>query len=349
MAVRKALTEKLLEGQAAESVVLDSSDTDKSLTTAALLCGVRKNYVGANLSVNFLSGLVSKLTEESKPAPKPGDLASALKLLLATTTYSISDKAKSQPQDDTVEKACQTDLKTFDVPYYGEVVKFEPGESVTEHQDEALQPLAFLGPVGTLVSAITSILEPIFIDASTIVDEEKRRAIIVEALSENASKIESYSGQIAKSLDSYSATQRRSLAGQFNEAASELRTQVIDLSKEGECRQMSTAKRLVDGEPSTAFVSCWNHAWGQIQPHVADMAKLGDSYDTLADAGNQSADTQLSTILKSYRQISTGHYAPTNVFWDDITQFVGLVNAIGSAASTTNVNLLRKDIKAVAK
>ena len=273
--------------------------------------------------------------------------------MLSSSSLKIAEKAKGQSEKkviDQMNSSCAGDLKSFDTAYYGVPIKFGSEEAAAKESGEvSLVPLTFLGPIGTLVSAIASILEPIFIDAATILDEQKREAAVVTALNDNAEKIEGFSRQLAATLDTYSKSQRRNLAGQFNETLTTIRHQVIDLSKEDSCRKLSEANRLADGEPSSQFVQCWRFAGAQMQPQVINLAKIGDDYDALADISTQKANDQLNTILKAYKQISSGTYAPTNVFWDDVTQFLGLVNAIKAAASASNKKTLDTDLKAVAK
>jgi hypothetical protein len=350
--IRTSLTEKLLDKSLGSSVIIDENGTNTALSAKAMLCDMRKDYVVGNLDVNYLSSLVSQLTEISKPAPKPDDLISAIKLMLANSSFKVSARAKGQAETkikDQLDNICNGDLRNFDKAYYGTNIKFGGEIFQEEAADEALIPLTFLGPFGTLASAILAVIEPIFIDASTIIDEQKREAAIIKALNDDRSKIESYSKNLALALDNYATTQRRNLAGQFNETLVRIQSQAIDLSKEDSCHKMADAKRLADGEPSIQFVRCWHTAWLQIQPMVTNLVKVGDDYDALADVGIQKSSGQLDTILKAYQQISSGSYVPTDVFWDDITQFIGLVNAIKSAASASNIKNIENDLNAVKK
>ena len=91
-------TEHLLNTDLGTSLSLDADDKTPGLATKTLLCGVRKDYVSANMRMwVHLSSLVGQLTEISKPAAKPGDIFSAIKLMLADSSFDISDKAKNQP------------------------------------------------------------------------------------------------------------------------------------------------------------------------------------------------------------------------------------------------------------
>jgi hypothetical protein len=350
--IRTALTEKLLDKSLGSSVIIDGNGANTALSAKAMLCGVRKDYVVGNLDVNYLSSLVSQLTEISKPAPKPDDLISAIKLMLANSSFKVSARSKGEAEDKIKEQMdiiCNGDLKEFDKAYYGTDIKFAGEVFQEEAADEALIPLTFLGPFGTLASAILAIIEPIFIDASTIIDEQKREAEIIKALNDDRPKIESYSKNLALALDKFASTQRRNLAGQFNETLVQIQSQAIDLSKEDSCHKMADAKRLPDGEPSMQFVKCWRTAWLQVQPMVTSLVKTGDDYDALADVGVQKSSGQLDTILKAYQQISSGSYVPTDAFWDDITQFIGLVSAIKSAASASNLKNVENDLNAAKK
>jgi hypothetical protein len=76
---------------------------------------------------------------------------------------------------------------------------------------------------------------------------------------------------------------------------------------------------------------------------------LAGNYDLLADAGNANAQKLFSTIMADYELISSAKAEASNVFWDDITQFITFANAISNAASKANIATLQKDIAAISK
>ena len=84
---RAALSKKILSNSTDNSITLDDTHSDQSLEDIALLCNIRHDYVKEVADLNYLGSLVQNLNEISKPAPAPTDLASAFKLLLATSSY----------------------------------------------------------------------------------------------------------------------------------------------------------------------------------------------------------------------------------------------------------------------
>ena len=86
-----------------------------------------------------------------------------------------------------------------------------------------------------------------------------------------------------------------------------------------------------------------------MRPSVNSLLTLAGNYDALADAGNVNAQKLFSTIIADYELISSGKAEASNVFWDDITQFITFANAISSAASKANIATLQKDIAAISK
>ena len=59
-----------------------------------------------------------------------------------------------------------------------------------------------------------------------------------------------------------------------------------------------------------------------------------DSYDTLADAGDVNAQKLFATIMADYDLISKGQAGASDVFWNDVTQFITFANAISTAATS---------------
>jgi hypothetical protein len=359
LAFKIALTKKILSSPPGSTIQLDKSDADTQLGELALLCDIRKDYVKSMVGLNYLNSLVQNLNSVSKPAPAPTDLIGALKLLLATSSYSISDGTQSTPANvdmvvaQTVA-ACQTDLKSYDKDFYGQ----DTGGAAPGGPQPAAAAvaaggfsLAFLGPIGALVDTFVSILQPIFIDASIAVDEGRRRAVIERALNDPAirSKIETTGAQLATAVDNYATTSRHILAGSFVEQLATTREMSIDVSKHPECQMLATRRRLPSGAPSPAFIGCWKAGWAQLQPAIASLTTIAESYDTLADAGNVNAKKLFGTIMADYKLISEGQADASNVFWDDVTQFITFANAISNAASKSNIAALQKGLAAVSK
>jgi hypothetical protein len=355
---RLALTKAILSLPAGTTTIqLDKTDTNPELGERVLLCNVRLDYIKNVAGLNYLNSLVQKLNAVSKPAAAPTDIVGALKLLLATSSYSISDGVQSKPASVTSLQAqtqtlCETDLKSYDKSYYGQ----DAGGISPPTNEAAAAPvagisLAFLGPIGTLIDTFVSILQPIFIDASTAVDEARRRSVIENALNDPATraKIETVGRDLATAVDNFATTSRRSAAGSFVEQLVSIREMPIDLSRHPECQGLASRQRLPSGAPSAAFVACWKAGWAQLQPSVNILSTLADSYDGLADAGNVNAQRLFSTIMADYELISSGKAEASNVFWDDITQFITFASAISNAASKSNIATLQKDIAAISK
>ena len=347
LAIRSALTKKILSLGAGLTINLD----DGSIEEAALLCKVRQDYINNVVALNYLNTLVQNLNAVSKPVSPPTDLGGALKLLLATSSYSISAGVQSQPVS-TLESqtmsACEADLKSYDKDYYGNDTG---GAQLTDVERVAAIPdaLAFLGPIGSLSDTFVSILQPIIIDASTMVDADRRRKVIEGALNDPAtySRIKATGKQVAIAVDNFASASRRNLAGSFVEQLVSIRRTSIDLSKEAECHDIVGTPRLVSGAPSSAFISCWRAAWAKVQPQVMSLKAVGDNYDKLADAGNVDPQKLLGTILADYDLIKSGRADASNVFWNDVTQFITFANAISSAASKNNISTLTTEFGAI--
>jgi hypothetical protein len=358
LAFRLALTKTILSTQPGTTTIhLDKAHSDPELGERVLLCSVRLNYIKNVAGLNYLNSLVQKLNEVSKPAAAPTDIVGALKLLLATSSYSISDGVQSKPANVTslqgqAQTSCETDLKSYDRAYYGQ----DAGGILPIVANEAAAgppgiSLAFLGPIGTLVDTFVAILQPIFIDASTMVDAARRRGVVENALNDpgTRAKIETVGRDLAATVDNFATTSRRSAAGSFVEQLVSIREMPIDLGRHPECQGLASRPRLPSGPPSPAFVTCWKAAWEQLQPSVNSLLALAGNYDAIADAGNPNAQKLFSTIMADYELISSGKAEASNVFWDDVTQFITFANATSNAASKANISTLQKDIAAISK
>jgi ribosomal protein L12E/L44/L45/RPP1/RPP2 len=361
--IRTALTKKLLaSGSSLTSIVLDKDDKDPALGDLALLCTPRQNYVINSVSLNYLNTLVQNINAVSAKAAAPTDITGAIKLLLATSNYAIADKVKVDPQTiDGLSAAtlanCKADLSSYDQDYYGAAIR--TGTPITTSSAAPAAALsvttfAFLGPVGTLIDTFLSILQPVLIDASVVVDETRRQAAIATALSDPdiENKIATTGKQLATALSAYAAASRHTQAALFVEELTTIRETSIDLSGVADCKNLAPDNRLPSGAPNAAFVGCWRAAWAKLQPMVATLTSTGDNYDNLADPSG-SADPQklLSTILADYAKIKAGATAPANlaIFASDVTQFITLANAIATATSSSNIATLQRAAAAASK
>jgi hypothetical protein len=351
LAIRTALTKKMLAaGSSVTSIVLDKDNQDPTLGEIALLCTPRQDYIRSSVSLNYLNSFVQNVNAVSAKAAAPTDIAGAIKLLLATSNYSIADKIKVD--DKTIDSLststlanCKADLSSYDQDYYGAPIRSAPtltsatGAASGSGGISSITTFAFLGPVGTLMDTFLSVLQPVLIDASVIVDEARRQAAITAALSDPAieAKIAATGKQLAGALSAYAAASRHTETALFVEQLTAIRETSIDLSSDAACKNLAPDNRLPSGAPNVAFVNCWHAAWAKLQPMVTTLTSTGDSYDNLADPST-GADPQklLGTILEDYKKIKNGADAPENlaVFASDVTQFITFANAIATAVSS---------------
>src|SRR5215831_2135230 len=212
--IRTALTKALLaSGPSVTSIVLDKNDRDPILGEIAVLCAPRQTYVGNSVSLNYLNTLVQNINAVSAKAAAPTDITGAIKLLLATSNYAIADKVKVDAQTiDSLSAAtlanCKADLSSYDQDYYGAAIRAgtpTTSSAAVPASAVSVNTFAFLGPVGTLIDTFLSILQPVLIDASVLVDETRRQTAIATALADPdiESKIATTGKQLASVLSAY--------------------------------------------------------------------------------------------------------------------------------------------------
>ncbi|MFZ3350997.1 MAG: hypothetical protein WA268_09050 [Xanthobacteraceae bacterium] len=361
LVIRTALTKKLLaSGTSVTSITLDNDDQDPALGEIPILCTPRQNYVSNSVSLNYLNALVQNINAVSAKAAAPSDIIGALKLLLATSNYAVVDKVKVdaptvQSMATATLASCKTDLSSYAQDYYGAAIRAPiASRAATPAAAGAVTAFAFLGPFGTLIDSFLSILQPVLIDASQLVDEARRQTAIVTALSDpdTERKITTTGKQLAGALSAYAAAARHTEAGLFVEQLTAIRETSIDLSAVPDCKNLAPGTQLPSGAPNAAFVSCWHAAWAKLQPLVTNLMSIGDSYDNLADpSANPDPQKLMGTILADYAKIKAGATANPDlaVFAGDVTEFITLANAIATAASTSNVAALKTPAAAAAK
>jgi hypothetical protein len=353
LVIRTALTKKLLaSAPSVTSIVLDKDNQDPTLGEIALLCTPRQNYISNSVSLNYLNTLVQNINAVSAKAAAPTDITGAIKLLLATSNYAIADKVNVDTQTiDSLKAAtlasCKADLSSYDQDYYGTAIRVS-GPLATPAAATAgtgsINTFAFLGPVGTLIDTFLTILQPVLIDASELVDETRRQTAIATALGDPdiEHKIATTGNQLASALSAYAAASRHAEAGLFVEQLTAIRETSIDLGAEADCKNRAPDNRLPSGAPNAAFVSCWRGVWAKLQPLVTTLTSTGDNYDNLADpSGSTDPRKLLGTILADYAKIKAGATAPADlaVFASDVTEFITLANAIATAASSASANV----------
>ena len=356
MAIRLALARALVAAKVNTPITLSA---DGSLAEDAMLCGPRQSYITNSVYLNYLNSLIQNINTVSMRAAAPTDIPSALKLLLATTNYSIADKVKidAGTLSELAAKTkvnCEGDLSTYAKDYYGLV----PGAAIgpaaaAAGGGGAVTTFAFLGPIGTLVDTFLSILQPILIDWATLADEARRQQAIIYALSNKdiQSKVTTTGSALATALDAFSDSSRHAATGAFVEQLVSMRETKIDLTDD--CKTLSTASQK-NGVPNPTFVQCFSVAWSKIQKDVANLSTLGDKYDTLADANTVSGKILFDRIMKDWVAIQQamangGAAIYTQSFLSDLTQFITFAQAVAAASSSSNLTALNKAAAAVAK
>lgn len=365
LAIRSALTAKLLAaGTTATTINLDKLNSNPALGEIAILCNPRQNYITNSVSLSYVNALVQSVKSVGTKADKPSDIIGALKLLFASTSYSIVDDVKID--DDSLNNLgttalsnCKADLQSYEKNYYGAAIEASgaAGKAAAPAAGGAapsdVTTFAFLGPIGTLIDTFISIVQPVIIDASVVADEANRQRAIVTAFSDHDTevKIEKTGRALAIAVDNYAASSRQNLAGSFVEQLVALRGMTVDLSGEPDCKNMLPGTRLPSGAPNAAFIGCWRAAWAKLQPQVTSLTAIGDNYDNLADAGGVNTRKLLGTILADYKLIRSGATDPQNLtlFASDVTEFITFANAVAAAASKTNITTLKKEAAQVSK
>jgi hypothetical protein len=361
LAVRTALSKKLLAAVGPiTTITLDKADTDAMLGEIGILCSPRQSYISNSVSLNYLNTLVQSVDSLGTKTAAPTDILSALKLLLASSSYAIVDKVKVdaasvQALAATTLSTCEGDLKSYEIDYYGAkiVAPGQPVPAAAPAPVAAIDTFSFLGPLGNLIDTFLSILQPVLINASQLVDEERRRSAIETALGDPATheKIQNTGKQIAGVVDSFAAASRHKLVGSFVEQLVAIRETSIDLSNVADCKTLALSTRLPSGAPNASFIGCWSAAWAKLQPQVDNLNTIGDGYDAIADTGGVNAQKLLGTILADYDKIKNGATDAQNltVFANDVGEFIAFANAIANAASKSNIASLKSAAAAVVK
>lgn len=124
-AIRTALSNALIHAQAPVKTI--SLAGDSTLDETGLLCRARQSYMANSIYLNYLNTLVQALDTIAVKAAAPTDILSAIKLLVATSTYSITDKVSIKPADIQTQAGkvlsnCEADLKAYAVAYYGRTI-----------------------------------------------------------------------------------------------------------------------------------------------------------------------------------------------------------------------------------
>jgi hypothetical protein len=357
LAIRRALATALMNGGLNEPIDLGK---DSALGEAAILCAPRENYVTNSIYLNYLNTLAQNIDTVSAKPPAPTDIPSAIKLLFASSSYTITNKvavdaAAIKKLSDKVSENCAADLSGYESAYYGRAITTAAApEAVTDTgsgSGTSVSTFAFLGPIGGAIDTFLSILQPVLINASQAVDEARRLKAIQTALDDpqTQAKIRKAGGQLAAAVDAYSAMSRYGTVGAFVEQLVAIRETKIDLSKIDDCQSISLAAqdRLPSKAPNEHFIGCYNVAWAKIKPQVDNLNTIAGNYDTLADNNTVSASARFDAIMTDFAKLK--NEAPTESFLTDITEFISFANAVATAASKSNVAALKSAITAAEK
>ena len=361
LAVRTALSKKLLvAGPTITTITLDKTDAGATLGEIAILCNPRVSYINNSVSLNYLNTLVQNVDALGVKAAAPTDILNALKLLFASSSYAIVDKVKVDGDSlkilaATTLSACEADLKSYEFDYYGAKIvgAVQPAAAAAPAAAVTIDTFSFLGPFGNLIDTFLSILQPILITSSQLVDEERRRDAIQTAFGDPSTheKIQNTGRQLAGAVDGFAAASRHKLVGSFVEQLVAIREMSIDLSNVADCKSLAPSSRLASGAPNASYIGCWSAAWAKLQPQVDNLDTIGDNYDAVADAGGVNAQKLLGTILADYDKIRNGATDAQNlaIFANDIGEFIAFANAIANVASKSNITALKSAGTAVSK
>lgn len=363
LAIRTALSLALNKaGSTTTSITLSASDDNSNsplLGESAMLCNPHRDYVPNSIYLNYLNTLVQNIDTVSAKPPAPTDILSAVKLMFSSSGYAITDSVdltKISDRQATAVKNCQTDLSSYEQAFYGTTIG-AAGPAPTPAAQAAgagVDTFAFLGPIGAAIDTFLSILQPVLIQASQLVDEEKRFAAIKTALDSNEDKIKKTGNALAAALDNFASVSRFNLVGSFVEQLVIIRDTKIDLTNVDDCKHLSPSAAPSSGKsakppaiPKSGPIGCFAAAWAKIQPLVTNLNNIGDNYDTAADNNTLSASKRFATIMGNFDKYKNG--AQQQFFLNEITEFVAFATSVYNAASKSNITALKSAIAAAAK
>jgi len=349
--IHLAVTAKLATASPEPNLRL--SDLDEGL----VLCGPRTKNLVLTAQRNYLQAVAAKIDEVGKPS-QIDNLSTAVKSLFASQSIdvkNIPDQQALEKVQHTMMSMCQSDLKLYDAYFFGRAI--EEGAPTANTLG-----LSAFGPFFSLADTIISLITPIVIDGAKIVDEEKRRKVVLAFLSnpDNINRISSAGQQLAQHVSEAVLAKRRTLAGTFNQALALLRTKSVDLSKLPECKSyLSLAPeakfaRRPSGAPNDGFVSCWGAVWLELGPLVSSVLKSANDYDQLADAGDSDNASKafaplsksLDAIVKDQNNMSAENLTR---IWNLATELVAFAEKVNAAASPENQKKLKDAIDALVK
>ncbi len=344
--LRHAVTEKLLAAGAGQTIYLDTLDEQ------ALLCRVRGAHLAVAAHRNYLQALAARIEEVGKPA-QIDNLLVAVKALFAGQSIDLTGAVPSAAElaglEQLQRERCERDFREFGRIAYGRALA--TGEAATEFPEAA----GFFGPVAALVDAIVSVVAPVVVEGSRIVDEQRRRAAIKAFLADpvNRAAIKGAGTKLADEVASFIMSKRMKLAGVFSEQTAVLRHAPVELAKLDACKALLALPQKPalrsSGAPSDVFVLCWRSAWTQLEPIVASALKAADEYDQIADAGNpDNAKKAFEPLSNALDTLANDRLSPETA-WALAVRLIGFAEKVSTATSNENRDRIRKAIDDLVK
>jgi hypothetical protein len=121
--IRAGLSRAMLAATG-DTIVLDENNGDTALGEVTLLCAPREDYAKKAVYQSYLNTLVQNINAVSSKTVADSTIVDALKILFASSGYSIADNvvvdAKGLAELGAKNKgACEEDLKSYVKDYYG--------------------------------------------------------------------------------------------------------------------------------------------------------------------------------------------------------------------------------------
>jgi hypothetical protein len=361
--IRAALTSKLLAANSKDKLLLDQ------LNERMLLCAPRLNNIQVAAQRNYIQAVSSKIQEVGKPT-QIDNLSAAVAALFAsqsiTVSVAIPDEAKLKQLTAPMMARCNSDIEDFAEDYYG--VKIAPPVQAAGPIEPVAAAIPFVGQLGALLDAITSVVTPVVIAGAQIIDIEARRRAIRRFLADDSNRnaIENDSRKLAAAVSAFVLAKRHKLVGAYSEELAALRKFPIDLSKLDACQELASKKfvgrptmltesggapKPISGAPSDEFANCWRASWSQIDSMVATVLKEADAYDQIADAGDsENAAKAYQALSKQLESIANGSDGPNLAeLWQNATMLIAFANKVNTALSPENRNKVEAAIEALVK
>lgn len=332
--IKMLLTEKLRAG--GSNLQLSELDETK------LLCDARTATLVFAAQKNYLHSVSAKIDEVGKPS-KIENLSDAIGVLFSHQTIDvkdIADEAGLEKQMQSILKLCKDDLAKFEIFYYGTTIKAPPAAV-----EEAMSFGAF-GPAGSLVDTIIAIITPVVVEGAKMIDEQQRRAAVLEFLTAaNIKKIQDAGQNLSDRVSDAVSAKRRILAGAYSENLALLRSKTINLAKVEGCANLIALSQKdghrASGAPNDEFVSCWAAVRNTVAPLMSSVLKSASEYDDFADAGDgANAKKSFELMSKSLNAIANKDQtlSPSELrsLWKWAVELVAFAQKVTEAVSPEN-------------